>query len=104
MSTRTENGTLHKSALRCLSCSFELPERGGTRPLSFERPSKTELQIEKFRCRNSNLNLVTIKNGFYRFSYPQDRLRIQNRIQAQFWDPWVMPTGRPGDHYSPECR
>ena len=52
---------------------------------------KTVLWIEKFRCQNSNLNLPTIKNGFYRFSYPQDRLRIQNRIQAQFWDPWVMP-------------
>ena len=89
--TPTQNGTLHKIALRCLSYSFELPQRRGTRPLSFERPQKTELQIEKFRCRNSNLNLLTIKNGFCRFSYPQDRLHIQNRIQAQFWNPWVMP-------------
>ena len=59
--TPTQNGTLHKIALRCLSYSFEIPQRGSTRPLSFERPSKTELQIKKFRCRNSNLNFVTIK-------------------------------------------
>ena len=65
--TPTQNGTLHKIALRCLSYSFEIPQRGGTRPLSFERPSKTELQIEKFRCRNSNLNLVTIKKRFLPF-------------------------------------
>ena len=56
-----------------------------------DRAHKTVLWIEKFRCQNSNLNLPTIKNGFCRFSYPQDRLHIQNRIQAQFWNPWVMP-------------
>ena len=55
-----------------------------------DRAHKTVLWIEKFRCQNSNLNLPTIKNGFYRFSYPQDRLRIQNRSQAQFWNPWAM--------------
>ena len=48
------------------------------------------LWIEKFRCQNPNLNLPTIKNGFCGFSYPQDLLHIQNHIQAQFWDPWVM--------------
>ena len=56
-----------------------------------DRAHKTVLWIEEFRCENSNLNLPTIKDGFYRFPYPQDRLRIQNRIQAQFWNPWVMP-------------
>ena len=49
-----------------------------------DRAHKTVLWIEKFRCQNSNLNIPTTKNGFYRFSYPQDRLRIQNRIQTQF--------------------
>ena len=32
-----------------------------------DRAHKTVLWIEKFRCQNSNLDLPTIKNGFYSF-------------------------------------
>ena len=45
-----------------------------------EKPSKIGIWIEKFRCQNSNLNLPTIKNGFYGYSYLKDPLRIMKRI------------------------
>ena len=61
------------------------------RPRSFKRSSKTGMNKLKFWCQNSNLNLPTIKNGFYGYSYLKDLLRIMKRIWAQFWNHWVMP-------------
>ena len=61
------------------------------RPHPPERSSKIGIWIEKFRCQNSNLNLPTIKNGFYGYSYLKDPLRILKRICAQFWNRWVIP-------------
>ena len=61
------------------------------RPHPPERSSKIGIWIEKFRCQNSNLNLPTIKNGFYGYSYLKDPLCILKRICAQFWNCWVIP-------------
>ena len=72
------------------SSSFAV-ENNWRRPHPPERSSKIGIWIEKFRCQNSNLNLPTIKNGFYGYSYLKDPLRIMKRIWAQFWNPWVMP-------------
>ena len=66
-------------------------ENNWVRPHPPERSSKIGIWIEKFRCQNSNLNLPTIKNGFYGYSYLKDLLRILKRICAQFWNPWVIP-------------
>ena len=66
-------------------------ENNWPRPHPPERSPKIGIWIEKFRCQNSNLNLVTIKNGFYGYSYLKDTVRILKRICAQFWDPWVIP-------------
>ena len=72
------------------SSSFAI-ENNWVRPHPPERSSKIGIWIEKFRCQNSNLNLPTIKNGFYGYSYLKDLLRIMKRIWAQFWNRWVIP-------------
>ena len=72
------------------SSSFAI-ENNWVRPHPPERSSKIGIWIEKFRCQNSNLNLPTIKNGFYGYSYLKDLLRILKLICAQFWNPWVIP-------------
>ena len=51
---------------------------------STKRSLKIMLWIEKFRCQNSNLNLPTIKNGFYSFSYLKDSFHIQIWIFLYF--------------------
>ena len=66
-------------------------ENNWVRPHPPKRPPKIGIWIEKFRCQNSNLNLPTIKNGFYGYSYLKDLLRILKRICAQFWNRWVIP-------------
>ena len=72
------------------SSSFAI-ENNWVRPHPPERSSKIGIWIEKFRCQNSNLNLPTIKNGFYGYSYLKDPLCILKRICAQFWNCWVIP-------------
>ena len=72
------------------SSSFAI-ENNWVRPHPPERSSKIGIWIEKFRCQNSNLNLPTIKNGFYGYSYLKDPLCILKRICAQFWNRWVIP-------------
>ena len=61
------------------SSSFAI-ENNWVRPHPPERSSKIGIWIEKFRCQNSNLNLPTIKNGFYGYSYLKYPLRIMKRI------------------------
>ena len=58
---------------------------------STKRSLKIMLWIEKFRCQNSNLNLPTIKNGFYSFSYLKDSFHIQIWIFLYFWNRWAIP-------------
>ena len=46
------------------SSSFTF-ENNSVRPRSSEQPSNFVLSIEKFRCKILNLNLPTIKNGYF---------------------------------------